>query len=100
MPVGELSRTTLVLDEFGPPKLTLRTIRERLRRRGLWGGKAALLKRMVFRRSRSEGVIQTADMLGGAIYRWLSEGDETYYRLIKSKTLVWAYRPVKTNPPT
>jgi len=100
LPVGDLGRTTLILDEFGASRLTLHAIREHLRRRGLWGGSASLLKRIAFRRSQSEAVIQVADMLGGAIYRWLTEGDETYYRLVKSKTLVWAYRPARANPPT
>jgi hypothetical protein len=100
LPVGELGNTTLVLDEFGPSQLTLRAVREALRRLGLWGGKTRLLKRMVFRRSRSEGVIQVADVISGAIYRWLTEGDAAYYGLIQNKVLVWEYRPMTTNPPT
>jgi hypothetical protein len=98
LPVGELERTTLVLDEFGPPRLTLHLIREHLRQRQLWGEKAYLIKRLTFRRSHSEGLIQVADMCGGAIYRWLAAGDETYYRLIQDKAMVWAYHPGKTNP--
>ncbi len=100
LPVGELGNTTLVLDEFGPPKLTLRAIREALRRLGLWGSQVRLIKRIGFRRSESEGIIQVADMMSGAIYRWLTESDSTYYGLIQDKTLVWQYHPMKTNPPT
>ena len=100
VPLGELGNTTLVLDEFGSPKLTLHVVREELRRRGLWGSQSRLLKRMVFRRSQSEAVIQVADMFGGALYRWLTENDEVYYQLIKSKSLVWAYHPLRINPLT
>ena len=100
VPVGELLDTNLVLDEFGPTKMTLRAIREQLRRRGLWGSSIRLLKRLAFRRSQSESLIQVADMFGGAIYRWLADRDETYYRLVSDKALVWAYRPAKANPPT
>jgi hypothetical protein len=100
LPVGELGRTTLVLDEFGPLQLTLRLIREHLRQRQLWGEKTHLLKRLTFRRSHSESLIQAADLCGGAIYRWLADGDETYYRLIRDNALVWAYHAGKTNPLT
>jgi hypothetical protein len=100
VPEGELGNTTLILDEFGPPRLTRLAIQEYLRHHGLWGSRAHFLKRIAFRRSQSEDVIQVADMFCGAIYRRLTEGDETYYRLIRNKTLVWAYRPAKTNPPT
>ncbi|MFQ5615231.1 MAG: DUF3800 domain-containing protein [Anaerolineales bacterium] len=95
LPVGELGDTALTLDEFGPKKLTLRSIREPLRQLGLWGSKPRLLKRIAFRRSQSETLIQVADMYSGAIYRWLTSEDDAYYRLIKTKTLVWEYRPTK-----
>jgi len=100
LPVGELERTTLALDEFGPPRLTLHLIRAHLRQRQLWGEKSYLIKRLAFRRSHREDLIQVADLCGGAIYRWLADGDETYYRLIRDKALVWAYHPGKTNPLT
>ena len=100
LPVGDLGKTTLVLDEFGPAQLTLRAVREQLRRLGLWGGKDRAIKRIAFRRSQSEDVIQVADMIGGAVYRRVTEGDETYFRLVKNTTLLWEYRSLKTNPPT
>lgn len=100
LPLGELERTTLVLDEFGPLHSTLHLIREHLRQRQLWGEKTYLLKRLAFRRSHSESLIQAADLCGGAIYRWLANDDEIYYRFIQDKALVWAYHPDKTNPLT
>jgi hypothetical protein len=100
LPVGELGHTTLWLDEFGPSKLTLQLIRENLHRRALWGEKPHLFRRMTFRRSRSEGLIQVADLMGGAVYRWLTSGDDSYYRLLTRNTLVWKYHPLKTNPLT
>jgi hypothetical protein len=33
-------------------------------------------------------------------YIWVHQGDETYYRAIQEKILVWEYRAPKTNPPT
>ncbi len=96
LPVGELGNTTMALDEFGPPKLTLRAIRGYLRQSGL----DQLIKRIAFKQSCDDDMIQVADMFGGAIYRWLTDGDETYYRLIQSKTLVWAYHPPKAYTPT
>lgn len=92
LPREELGQTTLVLDEFGPPRSTLRAVREQLRLLRLWGGKAGPIKRITFRRSRSEATIQAADMCGGSIYRWVTQADDTYYRRIQSKALIWEYR--------
>lgn len=100
LPIGELGDTTLILDEFGPSQLTIRELREQLRRVRLWGHQTRLLKLIAFRRSQSEPLIQVADMVGGVIYRWLAEGNETYYCLIWSKAPLWEYRPAIINPPT
>lgn len=95
LPVGELGHTTLVLDEFGPLKITQRSIRKELKRVGLWGNKPRVLKRITFRRSQSDELVQIADLCGGAIYRRLTQEDDTYYNFIKDRTLVWQYRPPK-----
>ena len=99
LPMGELGSTILYLDDFGPRKVTLRALRQRLKQIGLAGSGVNLLKRIAFKRSRGEALIQAADMVAGAAYRWLNEGDNTYFDLIRSKALGWEYR-VNKNPPT
>ena len=79
--------------------MTLRALRQRLKQIGLADSEVKLLKRIAFRRSRGEVLLQAADMVAGAVYRWLNKGDSTYFDLIRSKVLVWEYRPSR-NPPT
>lgn len=99
LPMGELGGTILHLDDFGPRKVTLRALRQRLKQIGLADSEVKLLKRIAFKRSRGEVLLQAADMVAGAVYRWLNKGDSTYFDLIRSKVLVWEYRPSR-NPPT
>jgi len=99
LPVGELDGTILYLDDFGPRKVTIRALRQRLKQIGLINPKANPLKRIAFKRSRGEMLIQAADMVAGAVYRWLNKGNSVYFDLIRSKALVWEYRAGK-NPPT
>jgi hypothetical protein len=96
IPAGELNNTTLIFDEFDKGQTTSTDLRKRLRLLGLWGQHPSLIRRILFRRSHSESAIQVADMLGGAIYRWLTQSDDTYYRLLKSNLLLWEYRGGKT----
>lgn len=95
LPYQEINNTTLIMDEFGPVKATTREIRESLRKLELWSESSDPIKNIIMRRSQSEPVIQVADMCGGAIYRWLATGDDTYYRIIKRKTLLWEFRHPK-----
>lgn len=92
LPYDELYETTLIMDEFGPTRATTREIRESLRKLELWSNSSTHIKNIIARRSQSEPMIQVADMCGGAIYRWLATGDDTYYRIIKRKTLLWEFR--------
>jgi hypothetical protein len=95
LPAEELDNTTLVLDEFGPPAVTLRAVREQLRQQGLWGHRQRAFKKIAFQRSHSEAIIQVADMFGGAVYRWVLENDDAYYRAVQEQMLVWEYRAGK-----
>lgn len=98
LPVNELGGTILHMDDFGPRKVTLRALRQRLKQIGLARSEAKLLKRIAFKRSRGEGLIQAADMVAGAAYHWLNKGNSAYFGLIRSQALVWEYRSSRNLP--
>ena len=98
VPAGELGGTILHLDDFGSRKVTLRALRRQMKQIGLTTLETKLLKRIVFKRSRGDMLIQAADMVAGSAYRWLSKGDRTYFDLVQSKVLVWEYRPGRNLP--
>jgi hypothetical protein len=97
LPVGELKATKLILDEFGPHELTMRALRTRLD--ALWpDSRRFLIERIRFRSSEKQGGLQAADMISGAVYRWLTEEDRRFLEIMGSKTLIWEYRSTNNLP--
>ncbi|MBI3361987.1 MAG: DUF3800 domain-containing protein [Chloroflexi bacterium] len=47
------------------------------------------IRRMRMEKSHRDPLLQIADMLNGAIYRYVREGDERFYRLIAIHTTLW-----------
>ena len=76
-----LEKSTLILDEFGSPTL----IRSGLRRMLLLRGVSASFRRLTISRSRSEQLIQIADLVAGSILRRDSHNEYGAYDLIAGK---------------
>jgi len=96
IPADELGQTILTLDQFGAPRATLRELRHRLKEQG---NVTRLFKKVSFRRSRGDNLLQAADMVGGAIYRELTRSDGSYLDLVRSKVSVWRFNAYE-NPPS
>jgi len=90
MPAGELGETILVLDQYGAPTTTLRELRRRLKARTV-DQSFRPFKRVSLKRSKGENLIQCADMVVGALMRELSEGDNSFFDLVRDKVMVWEY---------
>jgi len=65
IPTAVLENSTLILDEFGSPITIRRGLKKMLRSRGVSAG----FKKLTIARSRSEPLIQIADLVAGAILR-------------------------------
>jgi hypothetical protein len=65
----------------------------------LWGdARKSLVKRIRLRSSdRSDG-LQAVDMVGGAIYRWLTDDDQRFVQIIQPRTLMWEFRSTNNLP--
>lgn len=87
IPEGELDRTILVLDQFGSSTITLREIRRQLKKK--FGKGARPFKKISFKRSRSENLIQCADMVASALMREVSQGDSRFFDLVRGKVQSW-----------
>jgi len=97
LPVGKLGGTKLVLDDYGPLELTTRAIRSRLDALSA-DSRRRLIKRIRLKSSAQYEGLQAVDMAGGAIYRWLAEGDRRFLEIIQPKTLVWEFKPPSNLP--
>jgi len=81
IPAAVLENSTLILDEFGSP-ITIRTgLKKMFRLRGLSAG----FKKLTIARSRSEPLIQIADLVAGAILRRDTYNESGAYDLIAGK---------------
>ncbi len=69
---------TLILDEFGSPTQVHRELRRVMSIRNI----PRQFKRIQIKRSRSESLIQVADLVAGAILRRDSKGDVEAYEYI------------------
>nr|MBC8248238.1 DUF3800 domain-containing protein [Anaerolineales bacterium] len=97
IPAGELGQTILTLDQFGASRTTLRELRCRLKEQG---NVPRPFKKLSFRRSKGDNLLQAVDMIGGAIYRELTRGDDSYLDLVRSKVfVVWGFE-AHENPPS
>jgi hypothetical protein len=96
IPTDELGQTILVLDQFGGARSTRRELRKRVREKD---GQVLFFRKVSLKRSRGDNLLQVADMIGGAIFRELTEGDSSFLDLVRNKVRVWRFE-VKENPPS
>ncbi len=81
IPEDEKRGETLLLDEFGSAGKTIVGLGRTLKARGVSKG----FKKIVAKRSRSEDLIQVADMVAGAALRQFEKGDVEYLRVVEAK---------------
>lgn len=90
IPAEKMQNATLILDEFG----TTPNMRNELRRIMEARGIPRQFKRIVIRESKSESLIQVADLVAGAILRRDTKHDSGTYDLIARKmNNLMIYRP-------
>lgn len=81
IPAPVLEKSALILDEFGSPTL----IRSGLKKMLLLRGVSASFRRLTISRSRSEPLIQIADLVAGSILRRDTYNESGAYDLIVGK---------------
>jgi hypothetical protein len=81
IPVEMRNKGTLILDEFGSANAALVNLKRILKVRGI----RHEFSRIFFRRSRSEDLIQIADLVAGAILRRDAKRDRQAYEFIEGK---------------
>lgn len=81
IPAEKRDGSTLILDEFGSAERAPAEIRRVMKARGI----NARFKRMVVKRSRSEPLIQVADLIAGAIFHRDSRKGSDAFELIEPK---------------
>ena len=82
---------TLILDEFGgAPELPLE-LRRYMKRRGI----PRTFNRVLTKRSKSEPLIQAADLVAGAVFRRDAHGEAEAYEYIEAKMRVVLEYPLK-----
>lgn len=72
---------TLILDEFGYPDKTKEELKRILKARNIIHG----FRRITIRRSKSEPLIQIADLIAGAVWRRDTNNDTGAYEMIERK---------------
>ena len=85
----------LWLDEFDRAGKTLAELKRAFGRRGLRYG----FRRIRAVRSRSEGLVQVADVMAGAILRHYSRGESEGYQHLANKIVTILEYPTQENPP-
>lgn len=83
IPANIRAKGTLILDEVGIAETTLVKLRRMFKANGIQHG----FSRIFFRRSRSEDLIQIADLVAGAILRRDAKKDYEAFDYIKDKVL-------------
>lgn len=73
--------STLILDEFGHPEQTKEELKRIMKARNISHG----FRRISIRRSKSESLIQIADLVAGAIWRRDTRNDNGSYEMIEQK---------------
>ena len=81
IPVEMRNKGTLILDEFGSANAALVKLKRLLKARGI----RHEFSRIFFRRSRSEDLIQVADLVAGAILRRDAKNDSQAFEYIEGK---------------
>ena len=81
LPFEKRKEGTLILDEFGSRASTRQELRRVMKARGILSG----FSRIFVRRSRSESLIQVADLVAGAVLRRDSKKDSEAFEVIQDK---------------
>lgn len=81
IPQAKREGATLILDEFGAPDSLNKELRRVMQARNI----PRSFNRVLARRSRSEPLIQIADLIAGAVLRRDSKGDTDAYAVIADK---------------
>jgi hypothetical protein len=81
IPADQREGATLILDEFGGEPTLALELRRYMKRRDI----ARHFSRALTKRSKSEPLIQAADLVAGAVYRRDSHGDAEAYGFIEGK---------------
>jgi hypothetical protein len=81
IPIEMRNKGTLILDEFGSANVALVKLKRMLKVRGI----RHEFSRIFFRRSRSEDLIQVADLVAGAILRRDAKRDSQAFEYIEGK---------------
>lgn len=89
IPSEKKIHSTLILDEFGSPNLIRQELRRVMKARGIAHG----FQRIFIRRSRSEDLIQVADLVAGALLRRDAKKDSEAFGYIQEKMqAIFEYR--------
>lgn len=81
IPPAKRAEGTLILDEFGYPNQTKEELKRIMKARNISHG----FRRISIRRSKSESLIQIADLISGAILRRDTRNDSGSFELIQKK---------------
>jgi hypothetical protein len=89
VPGVEREGATLLLDQFDPTGRAVRELKRTLKRRQIRRG----FKRIVHVRSRSESLVQAADLVAGAVLRNVERGEKTCEDIQDKIRLLYEFRP-------
>ena len=81
IPNDEKRRATLLLDEFGSVNKTIVELTRTMKALSISKG----FKRITAKRSKSDDLIQVADMVAGAALRQFEKGDDSHMQVIRSR---------------
>ncbi len=81
IPAEKREKATLILDEFGDPDKTREELKRLMKKRAIRHG----FQRISMRRSKSEPLIQIADLVAGSILRRDAHHESEAYDMISSR---------------
>jgi hypothetical protein len=97
VPLEEREGAILLLDQFDPAGKALLALKRALKRRQIRRG----FRKMINVRSRSEPLVQVADLVAGSILHHVSRGDvETLDYIRDQLRLIYRFEPEPKNPPS
>lgn len=97
VPLAEREGAILLLDQFDPAGKALLALKRALKRRQICRG----FRKMINVRSRSEPLVQVADLVAGSILQHVSGGDTETLDYIRDRfRLIYRFDPDPKNPPS